>query len=155
MRVIAVGTRMPAWVDAACEDYRRRLRLPWRLMLTELPASRRGEGAGAVARARSAEGRQILSRLGERELIVPLDEHGAELSTAELAQWLRARQGGGAQVTFVIGGADGLDATVLARAERRWALSRLTLPHGLVRVLLMEQLYRAVSLICGHPYHRA
>lgn len=154
MRVIAVGTRMPGWVDAACEDYRRRLRPPWRLTLTELPAARRGEGADAGARARAAEGRQILAQLAERERLVPLDEQGSELSTEELASWLRSQQVSGEPLTFVIGGADGLDATVLARAQRRWSLSRLTLPHGLARVVLVEQLYRATSLIAGHPYHR-
>jgi 23S rRNA (pseudouridine1915-N3)-methyltransferase len=155
MRVIAVGTRMPSWVDAACEDYRRRLRPPWRLTLLELPAARRGEGAHSGARARAAEARQILAQLGERERVIPLDEQGSELSTAELAAWLRGQQAGGAELAFIIGGADGLDGAVLARGERRWSLSRLTLPHGLARVLLMEQLYRAASLIGGHPYHRA
>jgi 23S rRNA (pseudouridine1915-N3)-methyltransferase len=155
MRVIAVGTRMPGWVDEACEDYRRRLRPPWRLTLTELPAARRGEGADAAARARLAEGRQILAQLSERERVVPLDEQGNELSTAELAAWLRAQQVSGAELTFIVGGPDGLDAAVLARGERRWSLSRLTLPHGLARVLLVEQLYRAASLLGGHPYHRA
>ncbi|HTT07089.1 MAG TPA: 23S rRNA (pseudouridine(1915)-N(3))-methyltransferase RlmH [Steroidobacteraceae bacterium] len=155
MRVIAVGTRMPGWVDEACEDYRRRLRPPWRLTLTELPAVRRADGADAAARARLAEGRQILAQLSERERVVPLDEQGNELSTAELAAWLRAQQASGVELTFIIGGADGLDAAVLARGERRWSLSRLTLPHGLARVLLMEQLYRAASLLGGHPYHRA
>jgi 23S rRNA (pseudouridine1915-N3)-methyltransferase len=155
MRVIAVGTRMPDWVDAACEDYRRRLRSPWRLTLLELPAAHRGESADAAAKARAAEGRQILAQLDERSQPVPLDERGSELSTAELAQWLAGQQAAGAQLDFIIGGADGLDAAVLARAQRRWSLSRLTLPHGLARVVLMEQLYRAASLIAGHPYHRA
>lgn len=155
MRLIAVGTRMPEWVDAACEDYRRRLRPPWRLTLVELPAARRGEGADAGARARASEGRQILAQLSERERVFPLDEQGSELSTAELAAWLRSQQSGGADLAFIIGGADGLDSAVLARGERRWSLSRLTLPHGLARVVLMEQLYRAASLIGGHPYHRA
>jgi len=155
MRVIAVGTRMPGWVDAACEDYRRRLRPPWRLTLIELPAARRGEGADAAARARVAEGRQILAQLSERERVVPLDERGSELSTAELAAWLAAQQPSGPELAFLVGGADGLDDAVLARGERCWSLSRLTLPHGLARVLLMEQLYRAASLLGGHPYHRA
>jgi len=155
MRVIAVGTRMPAWVDAACEDYRRRLRAPWRLTLLELPAPQRGEGADAVARARLGEGRQILAQLEERSRAIALDERGSQMSTVELAQWLREQQSTGPALDFIVGGADGLDAAVLARAQRRWSLSRLTLPHGLARVLLMEQLYRAASLIAGHPYHRA
>lgn len=146
---------MPDWVDAACEDYRRRVRPPWRLTLLELPAARRGEGSDALARARAAEGRQILAQLGERERVIPLDEQGGGWSTAELAAWLRSQQVSGSELAFIIGGADGLDSAVLARGERRWSLSRLTLPHGLARVVLMEQLYRVTSLIGGHPYHRA
>src|SRR6185437_3870414 len=127
MRVIAIGTRMPDWVDAACEDYRRRLRPPWRLTLLELPAAHRGEAADAPMRARVSEGRQILAQLGERTRVVPLDERGSEMSTVQLADWLRELQASGSELDFVIGGADGLDAAVFARGERRWSLSRLTL----------------------------
>ncbi|HLK70865.1 MAG TPA: 23S rRNA (pseudouridine(1915)-N(3))-methyltransferase RlmH [Steroidobacteraceae bacterium] len=155
MRVIAVGSRMPDWVLAACEDYRRRVRPPWSLQLTELPATRRGQGAEAGARARIAEGRRILAQLQAREQAVALDERGEQWSTTELAAWLRGQQSAGLPLAFIIGGADGLDRAVLLRGARRWSLSRLTLPHGLARVLLMEQLYRATSLLNGHPYHRA
>ncbi len=87
--------------------------------------------------------------------MVALDEHGSEPTTIELARWLADRRAGGQPLTFIIGGADGLDATVLARAQYRWALSRLTLPHALVRVVLAEQLYRASTVLGGHPYHRS
>ena len=155
LRVIAVGTRMPAWVDAAVEDYSRRLRGAWRLELSALsPASRRQAG-GAPAAAKASEARRILALLSERDLVVPLDERGEQFSTLELSAWLEARRGEGRDLAFVIGGPDGLSDEVLARGRLRWSLSRLTLPHALVRVVLAEQLYRASTLLAGHPYHRS
>jgi 23S rRNA (pseudouridine1915-N3)-methyltransferase len=155
VRVIAVGTRMPGWVDAACEDYRRRLREPWRLLLTEIAAPRRDTGAAAGSRARASEARAILAQLGEDDFIVALDEQGSQPGTQELARWLSERARGGEPPAFIIGGPDGLDPSVLQRARLTWSLSRLTLPHALARVLLFEQIYRAASLLAGHPYHRA
>jgi 23S rRNA (pseudouridine1915-N3)-methyltransferase len=155
MRLIAIGTRMPGWVDAAFEDYTRRLRGAWELQCTALAPARRGQGADAADGARSAEAARILALLAPRDYVVALDEHGAEPTTIELARWLEERRAGGQPLTFVIGGPDGLGAPVLARAQYRWALSKLTLPHGLVRVVLAEQLYRAATLRSGHPYHRS
>jgi 23S rRNA (pseudouridine1915-N3)-methyltransferase len=155
VRVIAVGTRMPAWVDAACEDYRRRLRDPWRLLLTEVAAARRSTGADAAARARASEARALLAQLAEEDFVVALDEQGTQPSTQEFAHWLAERARGGEPPVFLIGGPDGLDAQVRKRARLTWSLSRLTLPHALARVVLLEQLYRAASLLAGHPYHRA
>ena len=153
LRVIAVGTRMPAWVDAAVETYARRLHGPWKIELKELaPASRRQPLGGA---ARADEARRILALLGARETVVPLDERGQAFSTLELARWLEDRRQDGRDLTFIIGGADGLDPAVLARGHKTWSLSRLTLPHALARVLLVEQLYRAGTVLAGHPYHRA
>jgi 23S rRNA (pseudouridine1915-N3)-methyltransferase len=155
LRIIAVGTRMPAWVDAAVEDYSRRLRGAWRLELSALsPASRRRAGGAAVA-AKASEARRILALLSARDLVVPLDERGEQFSTLELAQWLEARRSEGRDLAFVIGGPDGLSDEVLARGHLRWSLSRLTLPHALVRVVLAEQLYRASTVLAGHPYHRS
>ena len=143
LRVIAVGTRMPAWVDAAVEDYKRRLRGSWKFELEELPV------------ARANEARRILARLSARDLVVPLDEHGEQFDTLELAHWLKAQRAAAQDVAFIIGGPDGLADEVLAKASRRWSLSRLTLPHALVRVVLAEQIYRASTVLAGHPYHRA
>ncbi len=155
LRVIAVGTRMPAWVDAAVEDYSRRLRGVWRLELSALsPASRRQAGGASVA-AKASEARRILALLSTRDLVVPLDERGEQFSTLELAQWLEARRTEGRDLVFVIGGPDGLSDKVLGRGRLRWSLSRLTLPHALVRVVLAEQLYRASTVLAGHPYHRS
>ena len=155
MRLIAIGTRMPDWVDAAFEEYARRLRGPWELKLTALAPARRVPGGGQDGLARSAEAARILERLAPRDYVVALDEHGSEPTTVELAHWLEERRAGGQPLTFIIGGADGLDPAVLARAQYRWALSRLTLPHALARVVLAEQLYRAATMLGGHPYHRA
>ncbi|MFI4914806.1 MAG: 23S rRNA (pseudouridine(1915)-N(3))-methyltransferase RlmH [Steroidobacterales bacterium] len=149
LRVIAVGTRMPQWVQTAFEEYTRRLRSWLPLELHELPVSaRKGE------EGKADEGRQMLALLAENEFAVPLDERGSEPTTLELAHWLEARRAAGVDLSFLIGGADGLSAAVLARGQYRWSLSRLTLPHALVRVLLAEQLYRASSILAGHPYHR-
>lgn len=161
MRVIAVGTRMPGWVDAGFADYARRLRRPWALTLTQLAPAPRGAAAHAAAAAqaaraaRAAEARRILQLLSPRDFIVPLDEQGSEPTTRELAHWLEQRAAAGQDLAFIIGGPDGLGEELLARAHYRWALSRLTLPHALARVVLIEALYRATSVLAGHPYHRA
>lgn len=155
LRVIAVGTRMPAWVDTAFDDYARRLRGSWQLELTEIaPASRRQAGGAATA-AIEHETRRILALLSAREYVIALDERGHEWSTLELARWLEQQRAEARDLTFIIGGPDGLGAEVHKRGSRAWSLSRLTLPHALARVLLVEQLYRAASVLAGHPYHRA
>jgi 23S rRNA (pseudouridine1915-N3)-methyltransferase len=153
IRLIAVGTRMSAWVDAAVADYSRRLRGAAALELLEVPLARRGDGADA-ARAVAAEGGRILALLAAREYAVALDERGRSFTTLEFSDWLGARRHSGEPLSFIIGGPDGLDAAVLARVQLRWSLSALTFPHALVRVLLAEQLYRAATLLAGHPYHR-
>lgn len=155
LRVIAVGTRMPGWVDTAVEEYARRLRGSFKLELREVPAASRRECGGQTAGALRVEAQRILPLLEAGATIVPLDERGVQWSTLELARWLGQQRDEGRDLSFIIGGPDGLGAEVLARGARTWSLSRLTLPHALVRVLLVEQLYRAASLLAGHPYHRA
>jgi 23S rRNA (pseudouridine1915-N3)-methyltransferase len=152
--LIAVGSRQPRWVDEAYEEYARRLRGALPLQLLELDTAARGQGRG-IARARASEARGILAAAQGRGHLVALDEHGRQRTTQQLAQWLEKRRQMGADLCFVIGGPDGLDAAVLQHSGEQWSLSSLTLPHGLVRVLLAEQLYRASSLLAGHPYHRA
>jgi len=117
------------------------------------PAGPRAGGASA-AKAIAREGERLLAALRRDDYLVALDERGTEFSTRELAAWLKTRMQEGQDLAFVIGGPDGLAPEVLARARARWSLSRLTLPHALVRVVLVEQLYRAHSLLAGHPYHR-
>lgn len=153
LRLIAIGTRMPAWVRSGFDDYARRLHSPLRFELVELPAGRRSVAADAT-RAVADEGRRMLAALSTREHVVALDEHGSAQSTRELAQWLALRMRDGLDVALLVGGPDGFASTVLARAQQRWSLSQLTLPHAMVRVIVAEQLYRAHSLLNHHPYHR-
>jgi 23S rRNA (pseudouridine1915-N3)-methyltransferase len=153
VRLIAVGTRPPGWVRAACEDYITRLGSHLPVTVTELSPGKRS-GAAGPERAIAQEGERVLAALRNGEFVVALDERGTEFSTRELAAWLKTRMQEGEDLAFVIGGPDGLAGEVLARSSLRWSLSRLTLPHALVRVVLAEQLYRAHSLLRGHPYHR-
>jgi 23S rRNA (pseudouridine1915-N3)-methyltransferase len=154
IRVIAVGSRTPSWVRDSCADYAARLRGRLKIELIELSAGARG-GDKSAQRARREEGARLLGELKPKEFVVALDEHGEEFATRELAAWLAQRTHAGRDLALLIGGADGLAAEVLARADFKLALSRLTLPHALARILLMEQLYRAQSLLDHHPYHRA
>jgi len=154
MRVIAVGSRTPSWVRENCEDYAARLRSRLKVELVEIAAGKRGTERGAE-RVKRIESERLLAAVHPKEFVVALDEHGEELTTRELATWLAARLQGGRDVAFLVGGADGLAAQVLVRADYKLALSRLTLPHTFARVLVMEQLYRAQSLLDHHPYHRA
>jgi 23S rRNA (pseudouridine1915-N3)-methyltransferase len=153
VRVIAVGTRPPGWVRDACEDYISRLRSQWPLELIEIGAGQR-RGAAAAARAVAAEGQRVLAALRREEYVVSLDVRGSEFSTRELAAWLGKRMQEGQDLAFLIGGPDGHAPEVRARSNMSLSLSRLTLPHALARVLLIEQLYRARSLLSNHPYHR-
>jgi 23S rRNA (pseudouridine1915-N3)-methyltransferase len=153
VRVIAVGTRMSAWVDAAFSDYSRRMRGADAIELVEIPVARRQrerDAAGAIQR----EAERILAVLQPRDYVVVLDERGRSFTTLQLSAWLAERRAHGEPLSFIIGGPDGLGAAVSARAQLRWALSALTFPHALVRVLLVEQLYRASTVLAGHPYHR-
>jgi len=145
---------MPDWVDSAFSEYWRRMRAMWKLELIELPSASRRESGGATLVAKNAEARKLLAMLTPRDFVVTLDEHGIQKTTVELSQWLEQRRASGKDLAFIVGGPDGLAEEVLARAHLRWSLSRLTLPHGLVRVLLAEQIYRATTLLAGHPYHR-
>jgi 23S rRNA (pseudouridine1915-N3)-methyltransferase len=153
IRVIAVGSRTPSWVRENCEDYAARLRSRLKLDLVEIPAGVRGADRGAQ-RATGIEGTRLLAALRPKEFVVALDEHGEEFTTREFASWLATKLQAGRDLAFLIGGADGLAPEVLARADFKLALSRLTLPHALARVLFLEQLYRAQSLLDHHPYHR-
>lgn len=134
---------MPGWVTQAYDDYTRRLRSHLRIDLEEL----------AVGKSRADEEKRLLDRVGD-DYLVTLDEHGKSLTTVELAKWLAQRQQDGRNLSFVIGGPDGLGADILKKASLRWSLSALTFPHAMVRVILAEQLYRAHSVLQNHPYHR-
>jgi 23S rRNA (pseudouridine1915-N3)-methyltransferase len=153
VRVIAVGTRLPAWVRAACDEYLTRLAPALGVSVLEIAAGVRAAG-GAAHKAKTEEGARLLASLRPRDHAVGLDERGRQLTTRELAEWLQGRLQQGDDLAFLIGGPDGLAPEVLARSHLQLALSRLTLPHALARVLLLEQLYRAHAILAHHPYHR-
>ncbi len=153
VRVIAVGTRMPAWVRSACQDYLARLGAHLAVSVLEIEPGARSGGA-PPAKAIATEAKRLLAALRPGEHVVALDERGTEFTTRELAAWLGSRKQAGEDLALLIGGPDGLAPEVLARSHARWSLSRLTLPHALVRVVLAEQLYRAQSILSNHPYHR-
>ena len=151
LRLLAVGTRMPGWVQEGFEEYRKRLPREWSLELREIPLAKRGAD---VPRAMREEGEALLAALDGDEHVVAMEVGGKALSTADMAGRLGRWREDGRRAAFLVGGPDGLPESCRARANEQWSLSRLTLPHPLVRVLLAEQLYRAWSLMAGHPYHR-
>jgi 23S rRNA (pseudouridine1915-N3)-methyltransferase len=151
--IIAVGTRMPGWVDAAMADYAKRMGRELLLEIIEVKPQDRAGGVPA-ARAMALEAERIRTAIPKQARVVALDERGADVTTRALAQRLEGWMGEGRDVAIIIGGPDGLDAEVKSKAQETLRLSSLTLPHALVRVLLAEQLYRAASLLKNHPYHR-
>ena len=151
--VVAVGHRMPAWVDAGFDEYAKRMPREAPLRLVEVKPEPRGE-ATPVERLTEAEGKRIRSALPAGCFKVVLDERGRNCTTRELSQRMESWQMDGRHVAFVIGGADGLAPALAREADWLWSLSPLTLPHGLVRVVVAEQLYRAWSITKNHPYHR-
>lgn len=154
IRLIAVGDRQPAWVTQAFDAYARRMPRQWQFRLDVVGTVRRTNDGDAM-KATAAEGQKVLQKLKSTEQVIALDARGRQWSTAELAGRLRGWQSAGRDLAFVIGGPDGIAVDCLERADLRWSLSKLTLPHGLARVLVAEQLYRAWTVITGHPYHRA
>ena len=153
-RLISVGERMPSWVADGFAEYRKRLSHELPLELVEIPLGARGKGRDS-ARAIADEGAAVLGALPKDTHVVALDGRGktwsSEQLSAELARWRM----GGRDLAILIGGPDGHAADVIARADQRWSLGPLTLPHMLVRLVVVEQLYRATTMLAGHPYHRA
>ncbi len=151
--VAAVGTRMPGWVGEAFDEFARRMPRELPLQLLEVKAEPRA-GAKSVEALLAAEAARIKAALPARCRLVALDERGSDLTTRALATRLEKWMEGGEDVALVIGGPDGLAPEIKTAAAERLRLSSLTLPHALVRVVLAEALYRAASLLKGHPYHR-
>ena len=153
IRLLAVGDRQPSWVDDAFAVYTGRFPREWGFRLDVIPTVRRRKN-DRPDRAVAAEAERILGAVERSELVVLLDERGRQFDSKGLAGKLAQWQSDGRDVCFVIGGPDGVTADCRSRADFTWSLSQLTLPHGLARVLVAEQLYRAYSLLTGHPYHR-
>ena len=152
LRIVALGHRMPAWVAAGYDDYAKRMPRDYALELVELKPAARDDGKSA-AQALATDAPRIRAACAGCT-VVALDERGGAWTTRQLAQRLSGWRDSAQDVAFVIGSADGLDEAVKRDAAALFALSALTLPHGLARVILAEQLYRAVSVLSGHPYHR-
>lgn len=153
LHILAVGHKMPDWISAGFDEYAKRMPPELRIELREIKPDARTGGRSAQS-VMAAEGQRIEAALPKGALVVALDERGRDWTTMQLAAALPSWQREGRDVAFVIGGADGLDPQIKARAELLLRVSSLTLPHGMVRVLLAEQLYRAWSITQNHPYHR-
>lgn len=141
VRLIAAGTRLPDWINEGFAEYAKRFAHGLKFELIEIPLAKEAE--------------RMQAAIGARDYVVALEVGGRSMTTPELAQWLEARRTDGRDLALLVGGPDGLNAALASRADFRWSLSPLTWPHGLVRIMVAEQLYRAQSLLQGHPYHRA
>ncbi|WP_163835461.1 23S rRNA (pseudouridine(1915)-N(3))-methyltransferase RlmH [Spartinivicinus ruber] len=153
VRLIAVGTKMPSWVDAGYNEYAKRLPSDCKLECCEISLGKRTKGSD-LKRAQKKEGEQMLSAIASNDKVIALDLTGKPWSTEQLADQLSGWRLEGRNIALLVGGPEGLSPECLAKAEQKWCLSPLTLPHPLVRVLVAEQLYRAWSILQNHPYHR-
>ncbi len=151
--LVAVGHKMPDWISTGFNEYAKRMPREARIELVEIKPEPRTTGK-STPQIMAAEAQRILAALPQDALRIALDEHGTQPTTKRLAQLMEEWMQGGRDVAFIIGGADGLHESVKSSANQLMALSTMTLPHGMVRVLLAEQLYRAHSLLHNHPYHR-
>jgi 23S rRNA (pseudouridine1915-N3)-methyltransferase len=149
----AIGKRMPAWIRQGFEDYQGRFPRHVKVSLREINMPERVSNCD-VLKLKEEEGDRLLARISSDDVVIALDESGKQWSSRELsahlATWLQEKR----DLSLLVGGPDGLSRQCLDRADRIWSLSRLTLPHMLVRVLLAEQLYRAFAITQNHPYHR-
>ena len=153
IRLIAVGTRMPGWITEGYQEYARRMPRETQLQLVEIPATPRK--AQNAHRVREDEASRMLAKINPREWVVALDTKGVACSTEQLAKKLDSWRMQGGDVVLLLGGADGLASACHERANEVMSLSKFTFPHALVRIIVAEQLYRAWTLLTGHPYHRA
>ncbi len=153
IRLLAVGTKMPDWVNKGVFEYEKRLPKQWRFELVELASANRAKGLTAD-QAMAEEADRILSALGPQERLILLDIVAKSPTTEQMADHIQQWQQDGQDCALVIGGPDGLADSVRQRAYMRWSLSPLTLPHPLVRVVVVEQLYRAWCILQNHPYHK-
>ena len=154
LKLVAVGTKMSDWVKAGCNEYSKRMPAELRIESVDIPLGSRGKNQ-PKAKAIETESQGLLRAISNNDFVVALDVLGQSMSTEKLAKQLDNWQMNGQNVCLMVGGPDGLSSQCLARANLRWSLSDLTLPHPLVRIVLMEQLYRAWTINNNHPYHRS
>ena len=153
IRLLAVGSKMPGWVEEGVDTYRKRLPRDFNLEIEEIALGQRGKNAD-IAKARAQEAQRIRDKLRGDEYVVALEVKGKPWTTEQLAQEADAWRMAGRDIALLVGGPDGLEPSLSAAADKTWSISPLTLPHPLVRIMLAEQLYRAWTLLVGHPYHR-
>jgi 23S rRNA (pseudouridine1915-N3)-methyltransferase len=151
--ILSISSKQPGWLTEGVEEFAKRLAGKVRLELIELKAESRS-GGRSIEKILETEAERVRSRLPKPCLCLALDERGAQKSTRDFANAMDGWKQNGTHAAFVIGGPDGLEPGFKKSADQLWALSRLTLPHGLARLVLVEQIYRASSLLDGHPYHR-
>ena len=152
LRIISVGHKMPSWVETACTEYTKRMPREATVEIIDIKPEKRAAG-NSTENIQLIEAKRILEAVG-KDFCIALDERGQEVTTLQLADKFKDWQASSRDVALIIGGADGLHTSVKQKADWLWGLSKLTLPHAMVRVLLVEQLYRAHSVITNHPYHR-
>ena len=152
LRIISVGHKMPSWVETACAEYTKRMPREATVEIIDIKPEKRAAG-NSTENIQLIEAKRILEAVG-KDFCIALDERGQEVTILQLADKFKDWQASGRDVALIIGGADGLHTSVKQKADWLWGLSKLTLPHAMVRVLLVEQLYRAHSVITNHPYHR-
>jgi 23S rRNA (pseudouridine1915-N3)-methyltransferase len=152
LRIISVGHKMPSWVETACAEYTKRMPREATVEIIDIKPEKRAAG-NSTENIQLIEAKRILEAVG-KDFCIALDEHGQEVTTLQLADKFKDWQTSSRDVSLIIGGADGLHNSVKQKSDWLWGLSKLTLPHAMVRVLLAEQLYRAHSVITNHPYHR-
>ncbi|MGO2353389.1 MAG: 23S rRNA (pseudouridine(1915)-N(3))-methyltransferase RlmH [Marinomonas foliarum] len=153
VRLIAVGSKMPKWVTEGYDEYAKRLPKDFALELVEIPMSPRGKNTD-IAKAIRKEGDAMLEAIPSNDKVIAMEVLGKEWSTEQLADQTEQWRMDGYNVSLLVGGPDGLDPRCTSRADQVWSLSRLTLPHPMVRIILAEQIYRAWTLMNNHPYHR-
>lgn len=153
IHLIAVGQRMPAWVEQGYQEYAKRMNAECQLHLLELAPGKRGKGMD-LERAMADEGKRMQQAIPKGALVIALDLRGKAWDTQELSTQMDGWLSMGRDVVLLIGGPEGLSAECFRLADASWSLSRLTLPHPMVRILVAEQLYRAWSILKNHPYHR-
>lgn len=154
IHLLAVGQKMPAWVDAACADFLKRMPPELSMNILEVPLIKRGKNPD-IQRIVRDEGRKLLATVPAGSMLVALDVRGKPVSTEKLSAILDSWMQQGRDVALVIGGPDGISDELLTQADMKLSLSNLTFPHTLIRIMLVEQLYRAWSILNNHPYHRA
>lgn len=154
INIIAIGKKMPSWIEEGFSEYSKRMPKELKINLIELPLAK-SSSKTSPEQLMDQEGKSILDAIPEKNNIIVLDVQGKSFSTEQLAHQLQLWREDSRDLSIIIGGPNGLSKEILTKAETKWSLSALTFPHPLVRVILVEQLYRAFSYLSGHPYHRA